>query len=86
MADFGDIVRVTARKPHRCEWCLGPIPKGESHLTFRGIWEGAWQNWRMHDECYADSGGDEGALMDGFIAGDGEMPPRVAALLQETRP
>lgn len=52
MSDFGEMHHPVARKDHRCEWCYTVIPKSEEHKQYRSIWEGNWQNWRMHDECY----------------------------------
>jgi hypothetical protein len=81
MSDFGELFHPKARKQHRCEFCLGPIPKGEVHCQYKGIWEGDWQNWRMHDECYEDY-----TLnwdwQDGFMPGDGEMPERIKLLVK----
>ena len=76
--DFGDGRWLTGRKQHRCEGCLGPIPKGERHYQFKGMFEGDWQNWRMHEEChenYAENGYEE------FMSGDFEMPARVQGLI-----
>jgi hypothetical protein len=78
--DFGETTRPTARKEHRCEYCYGPIPKGEQHPQFKGMWEGEWQNWRMHEECYSVYMGDE--PMDGFEPGAAECPERVKAMFE----
>lgn len=51
MSDFGGGDSVKARKEHQCIWCLTPIVKDEIHYQFKGLWEGDWQNWRMHSEC-----------------------------------
>lgn len=77
--DFGDTIFPIARKEHRCEYCYGPIPKGEKHSQFKGKWGGEWQNWRMHQECYDVYLGDD--PIDGFCPGDGEIPERVKSLL-----
>ena len=53
MSDFGELTHHKGRKDHRCIWCGQTIPKGESFAHYKGIWEGNWQNWRMHEECYA---------------------------------
>lgn len=79
MSDFGEIKHPVARKSYRCEWCFAPIPKGEQHAHFAGVWEGDWQNWRMHSECHEAAS--EGEIQDGFTPGTGEIPPRVAALM-----
>lgn len=52
MSDFANFTWPIGRKDYRCEWCGQIIPKGEKHLHFAGIWEGDWQNWRMHSECH----------------------------------
>lgn len=77
MSDFGDGNWTVGRKPHRCEYCYGPIPQGERHYQFKGIWEGEWQNWRMHKECnesYDMNGDGE------FIPGDSDWPERIRKL------
>lgn len=79
MADFGEIHHVTGRKPHRCEMCFGVIPKGESHAHFKGMWQGEWQNWRMHEECY-DASDKQEIYIDGFTPGEGEKPERIKLL------
>lgn len=80
MTDFGNMFNPRAAKLHRCEWCLGPIVKGEKHANYKGLWEGDWQNWRMHDECYADMQASD--MQDyGFTPGDGEMPERIKRLV-----
>ena len=66
MSDFGEPTYPVARKDHRCEWCGETIPTGEKHLRFSGMWEGAWQNWRMHSDCH-DYADESEALSDGFV-------------------
>lgn len=79
--DFGQLTLPIAQKEHRCEWCYGPIPKGEKHAQYKGMWDGDWQNWRMHNECYTIAIDDD-ALYDGFEPGCGEQPERIKALLE----
>lgn len=55
MSTFNDITRPAARKLHRCEWCAEMIPTGEIHVKYVGEYDGDFQSWRMHDECYAAS-------------------------------
>ncbi len=73
MSDFGDGKWVVGRKDHRCEACLWVIPDKESHYQFKGMYDGEWQNWRMHRECYdayyADDCGE-------FMPGDFPVPER----------
>jgi len=52
MSDLFNYVYRKAAKDHRCERCGGAIPKGEIHIQGTGMWEGDWQNWRMHNECF----------------------------------
>lgn len=80
MSNFGETYHPKARKEHRCEYCYGPIPKGEVHPQFKGFWNDDWQNWRMHDECYEDYTEND-YYGDGFTPGDAEMPERVKALV-----
>ena len=78
MSDFGEGKWIVGRKQHRCEYCYGPIPKGERHYNYRGMYSGEWQNWRMHEECESDSS-TEGDYE--FMPGDGPMPERVRELM-----
>ena len=71
MTDFGELKHPVAAKDHRCGWCGQAIAKGEKHAHYVGKWEGEFQNWRMHAECYEafDDSGDES-----FMPGEGERP------------
>jgi hypothetical protein len=79
MSDFGETTYPVARKQHRCIWCLGPISKGEKHSRWKGMFDGEWQDNRMHMECAADLAKDNYGA-DGFMPGEGEMPDRIKAL------
>lgn len=73
---FGSMLTPVARKDHRCEWCYERIARGERHHQFKGQWNGEWQNWRMHAECYAVYS----TTVDcdeGFAPGEGERPERL---------
>lgn len=83
MSDFGDSSCPKARKPYRCEYCLGPIPQGERHFKWAGVYDGEWQSWRMHEECHEDWDLNSDGYDNEFMAGDGEMPERVKALYAE---
>jgi len=72
MSNFGEGRWMAGRKDHRCEYCYGPIPKGEEHFYYRGMYDGEWQNWRMHRECY------EGYEIDAQYSGDWEFMPGEA--------
>lgn len=83
MANFGEGKLVRGRKRHKCDGCLGPIPLGEEHFNYRGVYDGCWQNWRMHKECFeqldADSASEYGYE---FMPGCFDMPERVRAALE----
>ena len=85
MADFGNTTHPVARKQYRCEWCYGPIPCGEQHVQYKGVFDGSWQNWRMHEECLESAYEDCGAQGFEFVGGEGEMPERIK-LLQHAAP
>lgn len=65
MTDFGDTTHPVAAKEHRCEWCGETILKGERHAHYVGKWDGEFQNWRMHGECYEDS--EQCEINEGFM-------------------
>ncbi len=54
MNDFGEGKFVKGSKPYQCEACGAQIPIGEKHWHQTGMWEGDWQDWRAHKECYDD--------------------------------
>ena len=70
---FNETTHPVAAKDHRCEWCGETIPKGTKHPAFVGIWEGEFQNWRMHYECY-EIAAENNLLNDGFMPYEGERP------------
>ena len=51
--DFNAPKYPVAAKSHRCIYCVERIAPGTRHLHFTGVWEGDWQDWRMHKECEA---------------------------------
>lgn len=59
MSDFGNLLSVTTRKDHRCEWCGEKIIKGSKCVNYRGMFQDEWQNWYMHPECENACAGDE---------------------------
>jgi hypothetical protein len=73
VSDFSNHTYPVSRKEYRCEWCGEPIPKGEKHLHYTGVWEGEWQNWRMHMECQDDGYLNE-IIPDGFTPFENERP------------
>src|SRR5579859_3591288 len=75
--DFGTLLKPKAAKLLWCEHCGGPIPKGEQHIKYTGQFEGEWQNWRAHNECYEAHTQNGGGA---FSPGDAPMPERVTAL------
>ncbi len=72
MKVFNEVFWTVGRKPHRCEWCYQQIEKGEKHAHYVGVWQGAFQDWRMHEECHEAYGEDD--CEDGFMPGEGERP------------
>ncbi len=76
MSDFGELKAVlNGRKDYRCAWCGENIPQGTPHQHYAGMWDGDWQNWRMHPECYNDVDMDD--QLDGFTLYDHERPVPV---------
>lgn len=70
MSDLGGYTKPIAQKKHRCIWCGDAIPKGEKHQHCKGKWEGDWQDWRMHAECFAafqKVTGNEGGFIDPYV-------------------
>jgi hypothetical protein len=80
-SDFGCVVHPKARKEYKCELCFGPIQTGENYVGYFGQWEGELQNWKMHAECYQSFS--DNSPEDGFMPGEGEMPPYVKALVED---
>ncbi len=78
MSDFGEGKWVIGRNRHRCEYCHGPIPKAEEHYRYKGIYDGEWQNWRMHREC-EDDFHREGDFE--FMPGEAPIPDRVKLIV-----
>ena len=81
MSDFGEGRWIKSRKQLRCEYCYGPIPKGEEYYRYKGLFEGEWQNWAMHRECH-ESYSFNDPYGEGFSSGDAEMPDRVKDLVR----
>lgn len=77
MSDFSTYRFPVARKEHKCEWCGEAIIIGEKHFQFTGVWEGDWQNWRMHTECEEYSALND--REDGFYPYENERPAGVPA-------
>jgi len=42
---------VTARKPHRCDWCGLPINKGEKYHYAVYKYDGSVYSWKNHISC-----------------------------------
>lgn len=74
MSDFGVTKQIIGRKDHKCEWCGETILTGTLHQHFTGKWQGDFQNWRMHCDCfdyYSENNDDEG-----FYPYENERPTR----------
>lgn len=70
MSDLSNQKQVVGRKEYQCAGCLAPIPKGEKHWHYTGRWQGDWQDWRMHEECW-----DRHNELISLGVGDGEIWP-----------
>jgi hypothetical protein len=70
--DFSLVTHPAARREHRCEWCGQKILKGEKHYKFNGVWQGDFQNWRMHTEC--SEAWDQENEGDGFSPFENQRP------------
>jgi len=77
MSEFDNMSYPVGRKAYRCEWCGQSILTGEKHVHYVGKWDGEFQNWRMHLECYNESSKDRDAL-DGFTPFENERPVLLA--------
>ena len=42
----------SVRKPRRCFWCAEMIEKGESAITWSGVFEGDFSTTTVHPECW----------------------------------
>lgn len=40
-----------ARKQHKCQVCGCAIPKGTIHHYQSSVYDGSWQDWRVHSDC-----------------------------------
>lgn len=49
--EFGHSKTVIGRKDHRCWECRGHIPKGTSHYTLSGKWDGEVKTFRECTRC-----------------------------------
>ena len=82
MSDFGDTTFPTARKEHRCNYCFGPIPAGETYSRWTGVFDGEFQSNAMHLECDKQYNIDD-TYSDGYTPGEAEMPDRVKAIVEK---
>jgi hypothetical protein len=53
LSDFYQDTNPVARFEHKCEYCGEAILEGERHVAVSAVYEGEWQNYRMHTECHA---------------------------------
>jgi len=80
MSDFGETLSPVARKQYTCEWCGWRIPIGEQHKQYKGVFDGEWQNWRMHNECFEEQQAEALQGEPEFMPGCGEPPQRIKEL------
>jgi hypothetical protein len=74
-ADFyGENIVCCGRKPYSCAWCGQRIEKGDTHRRYSVRWDGEFQCWRMHLECYEAMCADDDCVYDGFAIGENERP------------
>jgi hypothetical protein len=87
MSEFGVSTHPRARRDYRCEWCGEKIFTGEIHFKFAGVWEGDFQNYRMHLEC-EKALNFESNYNEGFTPFDNERPtaPVLAVRWSESIP
>lgn len=81
MGEFGETTYPCGRKDHRCEWCGETIPTSEKHAHFVGMWDGEFQDWRMHSECYSEcyeDASENDVFSDGFMPYEHERPSAPA--------
>ena len=71
MSNFNRYQHPKAQKEYRCAWCGEMILVDEVHAHYIGVWDGEWQNWRMHEECFDDASTDDG-ISDGFMLYEAE--------------
>ena len=74
MTDFGKLKTVKIRKPRPCAWCSQKLIEGDRAVSYCGMWQGDWQNWRMHPECYEVFGSDPDSVTEGFTLYEGDRP------------
>ena len=77
---FNDPVKRKCREEKRCMYCGQMIKVGEIYTHQTGIYDGAWQDTKMHPECFDD--------MIDFGDGEyelysGERPERAAAIAEQ---
>lgn len=75
MSEFGNHTHPVARKEYRCEWCGEKILRGEKHFKYAGMWEGDFQNYRMHLEC-ENACSFENSYGEGFNPFENERPAK----------
>lgn len=46
---------MVARKPHSCIWCSQVVPAGDVYYRQRSVYDGAFQNFAWHWDCYFNS-------------------------------
>lgn len=84
---------VTARKLHRCAHCFTPINIGDRHRKSAQVFDGQFDAYREHIECYnawselnfklRDLPADEGAP---FLGNDDTHEPEDRAWMWEEHP
>jgi hypothetical protein len=69
--ELSAVIVKKGRKDHQCEWCGEQIDKGAEHFHRTYIFEGTFNDGRMHMECMkAMDESDQDAIRDGWDVGD----------------
>lgn len=74
---LGETAEPVARKEHTCHWCGESILRGEQYRRYSAIFDGEFQDTKMHKECYAAMLDDEGVAYDNEFLPFGNERPKV---------
>lgn len=82
MSDFfNHPVERKCRKEKRCMYCGQMLKVGEIYTHQTGIYDGAWQDTKMHPECFEECFDDMVKFGDGeYTLYSGQRPERAAAI------
>jgi hypothetical protein len=74
MQTISSNTETKAAKDHRCDFCAGRIPKGDTYIKSTHAYDGSAYDWKTHKHCEAlakrlnmyDSSDDEGLTAESF--------------------